>query len=40
MKLIELRKDGYSVYVKSGEVVFWLTKGWDIVPTVKAKRCS
>lgn len=39
MKLIELRKDGHSIYVKSGEVFFWLIKEWDLVPTVKARRC-
>ena len=39
MKLIELRRDGHSIYVKKGEVILWLSQGWDLAHTVKAKRC-
>lgn len=51
MKLIELRKDGHTAFVKKGQVVWMLTQGWDLAPAlklgtryiavqkVKAKRC-
>lgn len=52
MKVIELRKDGHTAYVKKNQVVWMLSQGWDLVPTIsltkgyvrlkelKAKRCS
>jgi len=34
MKLVELRKDGHSTYVKKSQIGFMMQEGWNF-PSVK-----